>query len=201
MKKLAMVVGVLSVMLAASVSRADGYGMAGCGLGSLVFGAKDNTKGMQILAFTTNNILIPQSFAITSGTSNCTSGGVVQAEREQAAFAEVNFQDLKRDMASGGGEFLTSFSSLLGCEASAKTELFQMTQKKYETIFRSESTSPMEMLSAVKSEIKVEPKLASSCTDDRAIARALAKQAPATVASAPKAPAPKAAAPRVVASK
>src|SRR4029078_11600959 len=90
-------------------------------------GSKENT-GMHILAATTNGTFGNQTFGITSGTSNCTNGGVVKAQREQAAFASGNFQDLKRNMAAGGGEFLTSFSSLLGCEDTAKPALAHMTQ-------------------------------------------------------------------------
>jgi hypothetical protein len=159
------------------------YGMAGCGLGALVFGS-DNSTGKQILAATTNNILVPQTFAITTGTSNCTAGGVVKASREQAAFAEVNFRDLKRDMAAGGGEFLSSFGTLLGCEDSAKAKLAKMTQEKYEVLVPSSTTTPMQLLTSVKSQIKATPALAGSCSDERAIARAEGKVAPVKLASA-----------------
>src|SRR5450432_2687117 len=117
MRKLAIFGTAMGICLGASAARAQGFGEAGCGLGSMVF--KDN-GAVQILAATTNGIFGNQTFAITSGTSNCAPGGVIKAQREQAAFAEVNFQDLKRNMASGGGEFLTSFATLLGCEESAK---------------------------------------------------------------------------------
>ena len=182
MRKLTLLFAVLGVMFTASAARAQGYGMAGCGLGSLLFG-NDNTTLMQILAGTTNNILFPQTFAITSGTSNCTAGGVVKAEREQAAFAEGNFQDLKRNMASGGGEFLMSFSTLLGCEDAAKPVLFKMTQEKYESILPSEKTGPIDLVVGVKAQIKADPRLASACTDERAIARAEGKK-PIKIASA-----------------
>ena len=175
MRKLAlggMVVG-LAMLGAASVAHAQGYGMAGCGLGTYVF--KDNTTGAQILAATTNGTFGSQTFGITSGTSNCTSGGVVKAQREQAAFAEVNFQDLKRNMAAGGGEFLTSFATLLGCEDSAKPALAKMTQSKYESILPTEQTTPMQMLSGVKTQIKADARLSQSCSDERAIARAEGK--------------------------
>ena len=113
MRKVGLGVGLAVLLsLAGSVAHAQGkgYGMAGCGLGSLLFG-NDNSKLMQILAATTNGTFASQTFGITSGTSNCVEGGVVKAEREQAAFAEVNFQDLKRNMAAGGGEYLASFST------------------------------------------------------------------------------------------
>jgi Protein of unknown function (DUF3015) len=182
MKKLAILGAVVGIMAGASAARAQGYGMAGCGLGSLVF--KDN--GMtQILAATTNGTFANQTFAITSGTSNCGSGGVIKAQREQAAFAEVNFQDLKRNMATGGGEFLTSFATLLGCEDAAKPALAKMTQSKYEAILPTEKTTPMEMLSGVKTQIKSDAQLAGSCSDERAVARAEGKLDTKVAAKAP----------------
>jgi hypothetical protein len=175
-----------AVLFAASAAHAQGYGMAGCGLGTYVF--KDNTTGAQILAATTNGTFASQTFGITSGTSNCVSGGIIKAQREQAAFAEVNFQDLKRNMASGGGEFLTSFATLLGCEEVAKPALARMTQSKYESILPTEKTSPMEMLSGVKAQIKADPALAGSCSDERAVARSEGKLTPAVATKAPPAP-------------
>ena len=142
MKKIGMLVATIGVLLTASAARAQNVGMAGCGLGSVLFG-NQNTVLMQLLAATTNGILWNQSFGITTGTLNCSSAGVVKAEREQAAFAEVNFRDLKRNMASGGGEFLTSFSTLLGCEESAKPLFFKMTQDKYEAILPSGPWMPI----------------------------------------------------------
>lgn len=170
-KKTGIVVAVVfGAMLSAGSARAQ-YGMAGCGLGSLVFG-NDNSVMMQVLAATTNNILFPQTFAITSGTSNCVAGGAVAANREQIAFAEVNFQDLKRNMAMGGGEYLGSFATLLGCEESAKAELGKMTQEQFEVIFPSSNTTPVEMLHTVKAQIAASPALQGGCSDERAIARA-----------------------------
>ena len=128
------------------------YGMAGCGLGSLIFGPVD-TPGAQILAATTNATLGSQTFGITSGTSNCVAGGVVRAEREQTAFAEANFRDLKRDMAAGGGEFLKAFSTLLGCEPAVEPSLARMAQSRYETIVPSENTTPLEVVVALKTEL------------------------------------------------
>jgi len=168
MKGLALAAGAFVMLLAGSAHAQ--YGEAGCGLGSMVFG-HENTPGKQILAATTNGFG-GQTFAITSGTSNCSAGGVMKAEREQAAFAEVNFQDLKGNMAAGGGEYLASFATLLGCEESSKVTLAKMSQDKFEVIVPSTSTTPVQMLASMKQQIKASPTLASSCTDARAIARA-----------------------------
>ena len=91
--------------------------MAGCGLGALVF--KENTMGMQILASTTNYIGM-QTFAITSGTSNCSSGGIIKAQHEQAAFNLALDDVLDRyagvtdslDNRSHGGSYNSSRSDL-----------------------------------------------------------------------------------------
>jgi hypothetical protein len=160
-------------MLLAGSAHAQ-YGLAGCGLGAMLFG-NDNSTGKQILAATTNGSFGTQTFGITSGTSNCTSGGIIKAEREQAAFAEVNFQDIKANMAAGGGEFLASFATLLGCEDSSKVTLAKMSQDKFEVIVPSAATTPIQMLTTIKQQIKASPTLATSCTDERAIARAEGK--------------------------
>jgi hypothetical protein len=139
------------------------YGMAGCGLGSLIFGPV-NTPGAQILAATTNATFGSQTFGITSGTSNCVSGGVVALDREQTAFAEVNFTDLKRDMASGGGQYLSAFATLLGCNDGTKPAVARMMQSRYETLLPSEGTTPVELIEAVHTQIDADPQLAAGCT-------------------------------------
>lgn len=171
MRKLVLGAGLtVAMMLAGATAHAQSYGSAGCGLGSMLFG-KDNSKGMQILAATTNGIFGNQTFGITSGTLNCVSGGVVTAQREQTAFAEVNFQDLKRNMAMGGGEYLTSFSTLLGCEEAAKPAFFKMSQAKYGTLVPTAETTPVALVTSVKEQIKADPALAAQCSDERAVAR------------------------------
>ena len=79
MKKIGMLVATIGVLMTASAARAQNVGMAGCGLGSVLFG-NQNTVLMQLLAATTNGILWNQSFGITTGTLNCSTGGVVKAE-------------------------------------------------------------------------------------------------------------------------
>jgi len=171
MKRLSLGLGAF-VLLFAGTAHAQ-YGMAGCGLGAMAFGNDQDTLKQVIAAMITPPA--GQTFAITSGTSNCVSRGVIRAEREQAAFAEVNFQDIKGNMAAGGGEYLASLATLLGCEDSAKPVFARMTQDKLEILVPSPSTTPIQMLVGVKQQIKASPALAASCTDARAIARAEGK--------------------------
>jgi hypothetical protein len=137
------------------------YGMAGCGLGSVIFGPL-NTPGAQVMAASTNATGV-QTFAITSGTSNCVSGGVVAMDRRQEVFAEVNFPDLKRDMAAGGGEFLSAFEDLLECEAAVHPKVTRLMQAEYETLVPSESTTADELVSSVHVRISADPDLAGRC--------------------------------------
>ena len=54
-------------LLPVSVFAAAGYGAAGCGLGSMVFGSKPGAE--QVVAATTNGTFGSQTFGITFGTS------------------------------------------------------------------------------------------------------------------------------------
>ena len=64
----------------------QGYGMAGCGLGSILFGAKPGK--IQILSGTTNGIYGNQTFGISSGTSNC---DIPEMGQQAAAFITAKF--------------------------------------------------------------------------------------------------------------
>lgn len=92
-------------------AQGQGYGMAGCGLGSVVFGDKPGM--VQIFATTTNGISGNQTFGISSGTLNCGESGKT-AKAEQ--FIDVNKTALENDMARGQGETLQSLSQVLECK-------------------------------------------------------------------------------------
>lgn len=97
----------------------QGYGMAGCGLGSVVFGDKPGM--VQVFAATTNGVSGNQTFGISTGTLNCGESGK-SAKADQ--FIEVNKTALETDMARGQGEALTSLSQVLECKnADFSTEM------------------------------------------------------------------------------
>lgn len=97
-----------------------GQRMAGCGLGSMV--VENNDKWSQVAAAFLNGTGF-QTFGISFGTSNCTEDGVASASREKDAFVEANIADLRRDVAIGEGEYLSSLASFYGCEG-AKADAF-----------------------------------------------------------------------------
>lgn len=124
------------------------YGMAGCGLGSLII--KNHSKGPQIGAWFLN-VVGYQTFAITSGTSNCVKDGSMAAvENEQEVFVSVNLTDLQKEAAQGQGEHLNVLAEIFGCDN--KEGFAQLSQNRYEAIFTNEN--PSAVVESFKSELK-----------------------------------------------
>lgn len=92
---------------------------------------------------TTSNIT-----GTTSGKS-WFDGGLVRKDQEVQAFADLNFDNLKQDMAKGRGEYLASLGSLMGVAPARQDEFFTLTQAHYGTLVSSEQTTPAELLVAL----------------------------------------------------
>jgi hypothetical protein len=118
------------VMLMATTANAAPYGMAGCGLGAMVF--RDQPGKIQILAATLNNLMSPQTFAIISGTSNC-------YEEEGSSmvthlYLENNYQALEKEVAQGEGETLSGLMTLLKCDKNQNIQAHL--KNRYEYIYQ-----------------------------------------------------------------
>jgi hypothetical protein len=159
MKKLA-ITALLAFGLVPASAFAGDYGMAGCGLGSIVFGSKPGM--VQIFAATTNGTFASQTFGITTGTSNCTDAGAVARGQEQKAFVEANYAQLARDTARGEGEYLAAFTTLLGCKVDVQQRVFMRAQSSHDRIFRAEA-SPDQVVQSFKRALASDAALASSC--------------------------------------
>jgi len=96
---------------------------------------------------------------ITGTTSGKTwfEGGLVKKGQEVNAFASLNFENLKQDMAAGHGEYLTSLGSLMGIAPAREADFFSLTQAHYTTLIRSEQTTPAEMLVALNQLLAIPP--------------------------------------------
>jgi hypothetical protein len=137
---------------------AGGYGDGpGCGLPAELF--KDGPKDImhQSMAWTTNSFL-PQSFAVTSQTWNCTNNGKFWAQ-QPTAFAKLNFDNLSQDMAQGGGEYLASFATLMGVPAEQEPAFFALTQDKYVVLTQIGKESPAAMVEALDRAMASHPTL------------------------------------------
>ncbi len=116
---------------------ADEYGMAGCGLGSMVITGSNGFE--QIFVAYTNSSSGSQTSGITSGTSNCRDG----AKKTANLFYEINKEALKRDVARGEGETIVSLAEILGCNDSAP--LAVSLQKNFAQVFNTNETAPVFM--------------------------------------------------------
>lgn len=125
-------------------------GDAGCGLGSLII--SKNSKGLQLLAATTNGSFGSQTFGITFGTSNCSSSGIVQNDKQIQYFVEVNQSELTREMAQGHGEKLSTLAALNGCMSETQISAFNVkAQSSFGTIVPSAKTSAVDFVNNMKS--------------------------------------------------
>jgi hypothetical protein len=152
---LSMFVAVALVTLASATASAQTYGDAGCGLGSMVFGNKPGI--IQIFAATTNGIG-GQTFAITTGTSNC--GGSSASISATKAFIETNREALAKDISRGQGETVANLATLSGCRDAAL--LGGSLQRNFKTIFPSAGIPDVQVSDSVVRVMKGDPTLACS---------------------------------------
>jgi len=132
------------------------YGMAGCGLGSMVMGK----SGSQVFAATTNNTG-SQLFGITTGTSNCVDGSENQVASKSDQFIHGNRLAIQMDIARGSGETVSGLSQILGCSNSAT--FGQAMQKNYDQIFTKEKTVTNEITDSIITVIQNDSDLMQQC--------------------------------------
>ena len=136
---------------------------SGCGLGNVII--QRNSKGLQLLSWTTNGLLFTQPLGIISGTSGCSSNGIVKNEKEMQYFVEINHDDLTREMSMGQGEKLTALARLNGCETQESQVSFsQMTKNSFPEIVPSEKTTANEILTNLKAKISTNTDLQKACS-------------------------------------
>lgn len=140
-----------AVVLGANLAQAQD---SGCGLGSMVI--QENTKVMQVLAYTTN--VTTQPFAISTGTSNCKSQQIVRNDKAIQYFTEANQADLSREIAQGQGEKLQTLASLYGCRGDAQRAFATQAQASYSVIVPSSDVTAEAMVRNMKKTV------ASTCS-------------------------------------
>ena len=140
--------------------------MSGCGLGYLLFGNPNNSSDVapesrpaQILAATTNGIYGNQTFGITSGTSGCTQDGAVKLAKQTEMFAEINFVNLRREIATGEGEDVNTFAQLLGASDAKRPQMVEFLKNHFADLFPSPETTSPEMLNTLAEQLAAHPEL------------------------------------------
>ncbi len=136
----------------------QGYGDAGCGLGSIALGSKPGV--MQIFASTTNGTSGTQTFGISSGTSNCggLGGGISYIPVNQ--YIDANKVALQSDISRGSGETIEGLASIMGCQNSS--ELGSVLKAHYSEIF-SNGASSKESASQIRDAAQKSQALVKTC--------------------------------------
>lgn len=154
--KLAIATGLMLLSTTALAQRR--YGMAGCGLGSAIFG----TGGMQTSAATTNQSFGTQPFGITTGTSNCLPAGQAAAMMRQDRYMIANYATLAKEMARGEGDSLQGLAMVLGCETSAFDAFAKHGQVNHADVFA--APGALAALDALKESMQSDSALLSRCS-------------------------------------
>lgn len=134
------------------------YGMAGCGLGSLVFAPGSS----QTLAATTNASSHSQGFGITSGTSNCLEPNQFAAVEAQKRFFADNIEQLSKDIARGEGPYVDTLAGTLGCTPEISPVLAQELRAHFAQIFS--QPGAMATLDAVKEVARARADVGTQCS-------------------------------------
>ena len=85
----------------------------------------------------------------SSGRSWFTGEGQVRQDQKVIAFAHLNFDRLKQDMALGHGEYLDSLTTLMGVPPHEQSLVAAWIQSRYPTLVPSDETTPAQMLVAL----------------------------------------------------
>ncbi len=141
-----------------NVKQTGGYGLAGCGLGSLAFGEQEGL--IQVIAATLNGTAGSQTFGISTGTSNCDAGMATAAAASVQTFIAANRETFEKDVARGNGETIVTVSQLLGCKDSA--QVGKLLQGEYDTLFKAGS-SPEQVGSQIVEKVSNDQALKHSC--------------------------------------
>ena len=140
-----------------STSFARQYGLAGCGLGSVLMGK----KGAQIFAATTNGSSFNQTFGISAGSLNCIDSASAEVAGRMDQFILVNRSQVQGDVARGNGETIAALSNYMGCEGSSNQIATEL-KSNYSNIFNSEAKAN-EITDSIITLILSQPALAEKC--------------------------------------
>ena len=114
------------------------YGMAGCGLGSMVIDENETFPqlGVTLIDGAAGSLTGYQpTTAMTSGTSNCKEAPSSVASARDV-FLRANQANLEKEAAMGDGPALYAFAEVLGCEdVQSKVEFNKVSQENFAEVF------------------------------------------------------------------
>jgi hypothetical protein len=133
------------------------YGLAGCGLGSVLMGK----RSAQIFASTTNGTAFNQWFAISAGTLNCVDSPSAEVAGRMDQFIMVNRSQVQGDIARGNGETIAALGTFMGCEQ-LSSKIGNELKSHYSNIFVKDAAAN-EVTDSVITVILQDPELSKDC--------------------------------------
>jgi hypothetical protein len=153
----------LCVALLLSFNATARDGSSGCGPGWYVL--QDNTLVSSALRATTHGILWPSTtLGMTLGASNCTKHRIVEAEQETLYFATQNYFELMRESSIGGGEFISTYYSTIGCHPHLEQHFSKLVQAQFEQLFPEGETRPEQLVEETYKVIFSDADLTHACS-------------------------------------
>ena len=109
---------------------------AGCGLGAEVLEGKSG-KGSNIAASILNNLVIPNTFLMTTGGGimGCDPTQTVEAEQLRKTFVASNLDQISGEAARGEGIYLEALAALMGVPDADADRFAELAQREYEMLF------------------------------------------------------------------
>jgi hypothetical protein len=86
----------------------------------------------------------------TSGRTWFTEEGILKPDFKVIAFVALNEENLRHDMASGQGEYLSSVGNLLNVPVDRKAEFFTVIQARYPAFAEMDFTAPEQVVAALR---------------------------------------------------
>ena len=130
--------------LSATAFGADGS--SGCGVGWYLF--KENSL-LSSYSRSITNAVLPNTFSMTSGTSNCAKHSIVYNDQKGLHFVESNADSLEINVAAGSGQYLEGFALAMGCNQEVLPSFASALQSRYTEIYANQSSSPSEAKDSV----------------------------------------------------
>ncbi len=100
---------------------------------------------------------------MTLGTSGCAKHSIVENDKKDIHYAEVNFHEVMAEMSQGQGEHLKGFALAMGCANEEVNAFSQATQNNYGQIFNSSKVVPADLVQHTRHTMES----AKVCSDNR----------------------------------
>lgn len=121
-------------------------------------GSKEDAFMMSVSSTTTT------STELSSTTSGLCESSASNVDVQQYRFVASSMNNLAKNIAQGGGEYVTTLANLEGCPIETHEKFSQLVQKNFIQIFSESGVDPNKVLLNIENKILADPLLSSKCS-------------------------------------